>query len=261
MSSRPRRDTEPSAPAVTLRGVSFAYRKDAPVLIDCTLEIVRGSIVSILGQNGSGKTTLLKLIAGALRAQRGALIVRGGIAYVPQAMQISFAYSVLDVVLMGRARQIGVFATPSAADERAAIAALDRVGISALRSRAFDELSGGERQLVALARALATEAEILVLDEPMAALDLRHQQVVLQWIRRLAHHDGLTVVFSTHQPQHADVVADDAVLVFGPSRVVMGTVAEVLRPEPLADLFGVELQRAAFVNGTDARVLVPRWRL
>ncbi len=251
-----------SSAAVSIRGVSFAYPGVPPIIRDCTLDIARGRILGILGPNGSGKTTLLKLVAGALKPSDGAITVSGRIGYVPQFLQISFAYTVLDVVLMGRARQIGTFATPSAADERAALAALDRVGMLSFAARAFDELSGGERQLVVFARVLAAEAEVLVLDEPMASLDLRHQQVVLQWIRRLARDDGLTVVFSTHQPQHADVIADDVALISEPGEMVAGPAREVLDLPPLEKLFGVGLRRIGVAGDEPGRgVLVPDWKL
>ncbi len=250
--------------AVQLAGVTFAYGRAAPVICNCTLDIARGRILSILGPNGSGKTTLLKLVAGALAPSGGTVTVHGQIGYVPQLVQISFAYSVLDVVLMGRARKIGLLATPTARDEQAAIAALDRVGMRSFTTRAFDELSGGERQLVVFARALAAEADVLVLDEPMASLDLRHQEVVLKWMRRLAHDDGLTVVFSTHQPQHADAIADDVALIagVGAGRIAMGVAREMMHPAALEELFGVGLRRISGAgDDTNDGVLVPAWKL
>ncbi len=244
--------------AVSIDRVTFGYVPATPIIRDCRLEIGRGRVLGILGPNGTGKTTLLKLIAGILQPRSGRLTVRGRTGYVPQVMQLGFAYRVFDVVLMGRARQIGVFATPSAEDERAAASALDRVGMSAFATRPFDELSGGERQLVIFARALAGESDILVLDEPTAALDLRHQQLVLQWVRRLAYEDGLTVVFSTHQPQHADLVADDVALMFGPGHMFVDTARVALDPARLTELFGIGIRRAPN-EGALHGPLVPTW--
>lgn len=249
-------------PAIVISDVAYAYGKTPPVLLDCNLAIARGRVLALLGPNGSGKTTLLKLTAGALRPTHGTITVRGNIGYVPQLIQTGFAYTVIDMVLMGRARQIGTFATPSARDEQIALRALERVGMAAFARRTFDALSGGERQLIVLARALAAEADILVLDEPMAALDLRHQQSVLQWMHRLAREDGLTVIFSTHQPQHADVVADDVALMTGPGRMIAGPARDVLKPELLAELFGIELVRAGGTgHAPGTGVLVPKWKL
>jgi iron complex transport system ATP-binding protein len=229
--------------AIELQDVTFAYPSAPAIVRTASLAIERGRVMSILGPNGSGKTTLLKLITGILRPSSGRVEVQGRIGYVPQVLQLSFSYSALDVVLMGRARLIGTFSTPSARDELAAERALDRVGMLAFARRSFDELSGGERQLVAFARALAADADILVLDEPTAALDLHHQQDVLRWIRRLAG-EGVTIVMTTHQPQHADIVADDVALIFAADRVVAGPAEEMLTPALLGELFGVSLYRA-----------------
>lgn len=245
-------------PAVRVKNVSFAYRTNAPIVRDCSLDFDAGRIVALLGPNGSGKTTLLKLIAGALIPDSGTIVRASRIGYVPQFLQLSFSYRVLDIVLMGRAQQIGMFATPSRSDVAAAMAALDRLGIADFADRSFDELSGGERQLVAFARAIASDAQILVLDEPTSALDLRHQQTVLSWMRRLAREDGLTIVFSTHQPQHADVIADDVALIAGARRVLFGARDTVLTAERVGELFGVRMLRVDVGAGG---VLVPRWDL
>lgn len=251
-------DGRTSSAAIRVRDVSFAYRARVPIVRNCSLDFQSGRIVGLLGPNGSGKTTLLKLIAGALVPDAGTIVRASRIGYVPQILQLSFSYRVLDVVLMGRAQQIGMFATPSRADIAAAHAALDRLGIGAFADRSFDELSGGERQLVAFARAIASDARILVLDEPTSALDLRHQQTVLAWIRRLAREDGYTIVFSTHQPQHADLVADDIVLIESGGRVDFGARDVMLTAERVGALFGVEMARATL---GETRVLVPSWDL
>ena len=243
--------------AVSLRGISFAYRGAQPIIQDCSLDVKRGRIFALLGPNGSGKTTLLKLIAGALKPRTGEVKRFGRIGYVPQSLQLTFAYSVLDVVLMGRAEQISLFGTPSRHDKVAAMAALSRLGMESFALRSFEELSGGERQLVALARALAADADILVLDEPTSALDLHHQETVLQWISRLARDSGMTVVFSTHHPQHADAVADDVALILAPDRISVGPASHMLDARNVGELFGVEMQRLTL---DDASVLVTRWR-
>jgi iron complex transport system ATP-binding protein len=202
------------------------------------------------------------LIVGSLKPTAGCAETFGRIAFVPQLTQVSFAYTVLDMVLMGRAKQIGLFATPSAADEAKAASALERLGMLAFSTRTFDTLSGGERQLVLFARALASDAETLILDEPTAALDLAHQRLILERMLRLTHDDGLTIVFSTHQPDHAVAVADDVALMFRDRDIVTGPVASTLTSARLSQLFGIDVGVASVSEGLARReVFVPLWNL
>ena len=243
-----------------LHAVSFAYRPGWPVVRSLTLAVRRGRVLALLGPNGTGKTTALRLLTGALRPSTGTVTRPARAGVVPQLTQLVFAYTALDVVLTGRARHVGLFATPSARDEAVAAAALRRVGVGALADRPFDTLSGGERQLVLFARALASEAELLVLDEPTAALDLGHQRLVLRTIRQLVRELGLTAVLTTHQPEHAAAVADDVALLFRDGRVVAGPAQETMTADRLQALFGVAIRR---VPGGPGRpdAFVPDWAL
>ena len=150
------------------------------------------------------------------------------------------------MVLMGRASRVGLFSQPSRRDEAAALTALDRFGMAHFADRPFHELSGGERQMVIFARAMLAEAQVLILDEPTSALDLKNQMLILDWISRLAHQDGLTVVFTTHHPHHAQAVADHALLMFREQNSVCGAVQSVLTEENLQRLYGVPLKRLSF---------------
>jgi iron complex transport system ATP-binding protein len=248
------------APAVELVTVDFSYDARSPLLLaGYSAKVEKGRVFAILGPNGRGKTTLLKLLLGALKPVRGAVRVQGGLAFVPQLFQVSFPFKVLDMVLMGRARQIGLFALPSRADEAAARDALARLGLADLAERSFDELSGGQRQLVIFARALASGAEILVFDEPASALDLKNQGIVLGWIARL-RDAGLTVIFTTHHPHHALAVADEALLMFDPSSYACGPVDEALSEENLYRLYGVALWKVALEKqGETLTALVPAY--
>lgn len=245
-------------PAVEIRAVDFAYGPQAPMVLQgYSARVDKGRVFAILGPNGRGKTTLLKLLLGGLRPVRGEVRVRGQPAFVPQLFQVSFPFRVLDMVIMGRARQIGLFSLPSRADEAAALDALERLGLAHLAGRNFDELSGGQRQLVIFARALASGADILVLDEPTSALDLKNQGIVLEWIARL-RDEGLTVLFTTHHPQHAHAVADDALLMFGQGDYACGPVSEVLSEAHLLRLYGVSLRQVGFAfEGQAMEALVP----
>ncbi len=173
--------------------LGHAYHPAQWVFQGYQAEVEQGSTFALLGPNGCGKTTLLKILLGALTPTSGSIEVHGRTAFVPQLFQVTFDYSVLDMVLMGRAKQVGLFSQPSTEDEKASLAALSRFGIADLAGRPFHELSGGQRQLVIFARALVSEAEILILDEPTSALDLKNQDVILEWITRLAREEGLTV--------------------------------------------------------------------
>lgn len=241
--------------AVELIDLSFAYRPGEWILRHVSASLPKRSVTALLGPNGRGKTTLLKLLLGILVPGEGKLALNGRAAFVPQLFRTAFAYTVLDMVLMGRARQIGLWSQPSLEDEAAAFAALERFGLADLASRPFDQISGGQRQLAILARAIVADAEVIVLDEPCSALDMRNQALVLEWIGRLADDHGLTVLFSTHAPQHASAMADHVMMLFGPEDYVIGGTDEVLTESNLERLYEVPV----YVSGEGARrSFVPR---
>jgi iron complex transport system ATP-binding protein len=162
------------------------------------------------------------------------------------------------MVLMGRARKLGLFATPSKADREAALSAMERFGIADLAEQPFHELSGGQRQLVIFARALVSEADLLLLDEPTSALDLRNQAMILDWIQKLSQQDGLTVVLTTHHPHHALAVANSTLLMLGEQRFECGPAAQVLNEESLQALYGVAIRRVTVeCEGRSSQTLVP----
>ncbi len=211
--------------------------------------IRRGSVFALLGPNGRGKTTLLRILLDVLKPAEGSVSVTGRVGFVPQLFQVTFDYSVLDMVLMGRARQVGLFSQPTARDREIAREMLGRLGLADLADKSFHELSGGQRQLTIFARALVAEANVLLLDEPTSALDLKNQVLVLDWIGRLSREDGLTVIFTTHHPQHALAVADDAFLMTGETEFACGPARDVLSEENLSALYGVELKRIQVTHG------------
>lgn len=240
--------------AVSFANLSYAYRPGHWIFRNYSASVAKGRVFALLGPNGRGKTTLLKLLLGAMKPSEGSVAANGQIAFVPQLFQVSFDYSALDMVLMGRAKKIGLFAQPTQKDEDAALAALDRFGMADLAGQPFHELSGGQRQLVIFARALVAEAEILILDEPTSALDLKNQALVLDWIGTLSRKDGLTVVLTTHHPHHALAIADDALLMLGDADYVAGPAAEVLTEKSLTALYGAPLKRIAFTHEEGRRI-------
>ncbi len=229
--------------AVDFQGVGHAYHPGQWILRGYSGVLPPGGVLAVLGPNGRGKTTLLRLLLGIMPPREGRVRLKGKAAFVPQLFQVGFDYTVLDMVLMGRAARIGLLAQPSRRDEQAALAALDRFGMADLAGRPFHQLSGGQRQMVIFARALVSEADILVLDEPTSALDLKNQAVVLDWIIRLSRQDGLTVIFTTHHPHHALAVADHCLLMLGACDYLYGPRDEVLTEDNLDRLYGVPLKR------------------
>jgi len=225
------------------------------------LALEEGEALALLGPNGGGKTTLLKTLLGILQPLAGEALIDGRslavipirerarrIAYVPQSHVPTFSFSVESVVLMGRTAHGSLFSRPTAHDHAVAAHALDRFGIAHLNERPYTMLSGGERQLVLLARALAQEPQFIVLDEPTASLDFGNQGKVMREIRALAA-SGHGVLFTTHDPNHALRGADRAYLLRDGERLAEGPVADVLDRERLEALYGAPVEKL-----TDAAV-------
>jgi iron complex transport system ATP-binding protein len=226
--------------------------------LDVTLK--QGEVLALLGPNGGGKTTLLKTLLGILKPLAGEAQINGRsldaysmrdrarrIAYVPQVHNPTFAFTVETVVLMGRTAHGGLFSRPSARDREVAGRALNEFGIAHLSERSYTMISGGERQLVLLARALAQEPQFVVLDEPTASLDFGNQGKVMREIRALAA-SGLGVLFTTHDPNHALRAADRAYLLRDGACLAEGEVKRVLTSEQLQELYRAPIER--LVDGT-----------
>ena len=235
---------------IEVNSISFRHGVGAKALFEnVSFTLRKGQTLALLGRNGRGKTTLLKCLAGLLTPSAGSIDLQGAVGYVPQQFSAPFDYSVGDVVLMGRARHIGMFSSPSSADRQHAAAAIGLVGLSDLASRAIGTLSGGERQLALIARALASEAEIVLLDEPAAALDFRNQALMLALLHRLARERGLTIVMTTHEPTHALEIADRALLLHGEGRYEEGSMSEVCTESGLSTLYGIPMRHLGHQDG------------
>jgi iron complex transport system ATP-binding protein len=240
--------------------VSFAY-DDKPIVDDVTLTVERGSVVAVLGPNGAGKTTLLRMLAGIIPPAGGSLTLDGQplqdfsrkaiarrIAVVPQETHPAFAYTAMEIVLMGRYAWLGAFELEGPNDVAAASDALAATGTGHLAKRSFASLSGGEKQRVVIASALAqldargghdTSAAILMLDEPTTALDLRYQLEVASLMSRLHTDRGVTMVLSTHDLRLASSTCSHAILLSSGRVVGTGRTAEILTPDRLGALYSV----------------------
>lgn len=247
--------------------ISFGYTRH-PVLRDVSLTVRQGEVVSLLGPNGSGKTSLLKILLGLLRPRQGQARLDGRpvsawtpreaakrVAYVPQVHRTPFAFRVLDVVAMGRLAHCGVFGRISSQDMALAESALDRLGIIHLAQAGYTEISGGERQLTLIARALAQGARTLVMDEPLNGLDYGNQIRVLEQITSLAA-EGFTFVKTTHFPDHALWMASRVVLLRRGRIIANGPPAEVMKARLLSDLYQADISLVSVGNGV--RACLPR---
>lgn len=253
--------------SVEVKNLSFSYG-ERPVLHDISFTVENGEFLSILGPNGVGKSTLFRCVLGLLSGYTGQVLVDGidsrtfsvretakHIAYIPQSSHPIFNYSVFDIVLMGRTSGLSTFRTPGKKDSDKCYWALEKVGISHLAQRCFHRLSGGEQQLVLIARALVQNAPILMLDEPTANLDFGNQLLVLEQARNLVR-EGYTVIQTTHHPEQSFMFSD-RILAIQKGRVLTeGTPEEVLTESTMHALYGVDVNVVSLYED-NARICIP----
>ncbi|MBF8984220.1 ABC transporter ATP-binding protein [Lutibacter sp. B2] len=239
--------------AIKIQNIRFGYEGSA-LLKDCSFNIGKGKIYSLLGGNGCGKTTLIKIIGGVLKAESGNIIIDDReigkiktkelarkIAYVPQEHISSFPYSVLEIVVMGRNPYLGMFSRPSVKDYNIAKEALNLVGICSLKDRNYMNLSGGEKQLVFIARAIAQEAKYILLDEPTANLDFKNQYKVLNIISKIVSERKIGVLISLHDPNLALTFSDYGIMIKDGSVLANGNMDDILTNQNLRLLYDAEV--------------------
>ncbi|TGE38620.1 ABC transporter ATP-binding protein [Desulfosporosinus fructosivorans] len=248
-----------------IKDASFGYGKKT-VLRNISFQVGFGEFLCLLGPNGVGKTTLFKSILGFLAVKSGEIMLNGQginqwskprlakvVGYVPQAHTPPFPYTVLDVVLMGRIAHLGSFSSPSREDVKIAEESLDKLGAYFLKDMTYTEISGGERQMVLIARALTQRPQILILDEPTSNLDYGNQVRVLLQIKKLSD-EGMTVVMTSHYPDHA-FLCTSKVALLNKKGFEIGTADEIITEKNMKDTYGINVRitRLADNHGADIK--------
>ncbi len=244
----------PPPAALSFHGVTFGYNPRQPILQDVDFALQPGRITAVLGPNGAGKTTLLHLALGWLHPQSGEIRLQGvpltriprrergrTLALVPQTENTPFDYSVFEYVLMGRAPHLPPLGVPGEEDEQAAWRALVRVGLESLAEQPVPQLSGGERQLMLLARALAQSPRLLLLDEPTAHLDLHNKSRLIGLLRALRTR-GDTLLMTNHEPDVVLALADDVLLLAPDGSARFGPLDEIFTAEALSQIYRIPVR-------------------
>ncbi|SDZ20918.1 ABC transporter ATP-binding protein [Tindallia californiensis] len=240
---------------IEMKQASFEYKKNQLIFQEVSWELSKGETLSILGPNGVGKTTLIKCLMGFQALKSGEVLLDGisipayapkeffqRVSYVPQAKHIIFPYSVLDMVLLGRASSIGLYSKPSSHDIAMAKEAIRKVGIENLTHRSTRQISGGQLQLVLMARAIVNQPEVLVLDEPESNLDMKNQLMILDLLERLREELALTIIINTHYPNHALRLGGKALLLGQDDQKSFGEASDLINDEKIRAYFHVDSQ-------------------
>jgi iron complex transport system ATP-binding protein len=258
-------------PLVTIKSLAFSYDGDMTHAIfrDVAFSVGPGDIFCLLGPNGTGKSTLLKCISNVLQGWQGSILfgereishmkpseVAKGIGYVPQNQVSAFPFLVKDIVVMGRAPHLSVFSSPNKKDKTIAFEAMKAVGILSLADRPCTTLSGGEWQLTLIARALAQEPRMMVLDEPTSHLDLGNQVKILRVIKSLAE-SGLGIIIASHFPDHAFIVAKEVAILNHGRIVQKGSPEEVINDKNMRETYDVEVRVLYVGEGVNRKACFP----
>lgn len=256
-----------------VQNAQFSYDGKTNVFSGVSLTLNPGEWLCLLGPNGSGKTTLLRCLCRLLHLKVGKILLNGRdlnsqpieeigkkIGFIPQTHQPSFPYTVTDVVLLGRTPHLKIFESPTNRDYEIAYRSMESVGILSLKDRPYTQLSGGQLQLVTIARALTQEPEILLLDEPTSHLDLPNQFFILHLLKRLSEK-GITIIMTSHYPDQALLASGKAGLLHNGNLIAFGRADDVLTEQNLCLTYGIEIKIVHIGYGIDRKICVPMIKL
>lgn len=232
----------------------FGYPKQEEILTDINIKLEEGHILSVLGPNGIGKTTLLKCMIGLMPWSRGRSLLTGKdirtlkskeiwnmISYIPQTHGFSFSYTGLEMVMLGRSSHLGLFSQPGHREIEMAEAMMEKVGITRLADKDCNRMSGGELQMVLIARALINEPKLIILDEPETGLDFHNQILVLNMVEKLAHEENIGAIMNTHYPTNAMSIADEALMMNRKGDRFYGSTGDILNESNISKSFDVNV--------------------
>lgn len=232
----------------------FGYPKQEEILTDINIKLEEGHILSVLGPNGIGKTTLLKCMIGLMPWSRGRSLLAGKdirtlkskeiwnmISYIPQTHGFSFSYTGLDMVMLGRSSHLGLFSQPGHREIEMAEAMMEKVGITRLADKDCNRMSGGELQMVLIARALINEPKLIILDEPETGLDFHNQILVLNMVEKLSHEENIGAIMNTHYPTNAMSIADEALMMNRKGDRFYGPTGDILNESNISKSFDVNV--------------------
>lgn len=250
------------------RDLEFTWDGKRMIFADVTFDMHPGEIFCILGPNGTGKSTLLRCLVDLLDPRSGTVQIEGTniremsrqdiakkVAFVPQGYDVAFSYTILEYVLMGRAPYISAFGSPTDEDARIAIEAIQEVGIMHLIDKAINEISGGEHQMALIARALAQQPRILLLDEPTSHLDFGNQMQILNLIERLRER-GIAIIMTSHFPDHAFIISDLVGIMRDGAFSLIGPADEIITSESLRETYHVDV-KVEFISVAGRKVCIP----